>query len=214
MIFNLLYKELRLAAHPNLFVFTLLGALVLVPAYPYGMVFLFGCLGPFITFTYGRETNDIYYTALLPVKKRDIVKSKFALVVLSQVVQLVISLPFAFLRLRLLPGGNPAGIEANVAYYGFGLMIYTIFNVIFLTHFFKSGYKAGWSFLWAIIPATLGVLVMEIAVHFSQLAWLDSVEHAMMLRQLPILLIGLLVYCIGNVIAYRISAKHFDLVDL
>ncbi len=27
------------------------------------------------------------------------------------------------LRLRMLPEGNPAGIEANVAYYGFALMI-------------------------------------------------------------------------------------------
>ncbi|HBN96528.1 MAG TPA: hypothetical protein DDZ66_09520 [Firmicutes bacterium] len=77
------------------------------------MVFLFGCLGPFITFMYGRETNDIYYTALLPVKKRDIVKSKCALVVLAQVAQLLISLPFALLRVGLLPGGNPAGIEAT-----------------------------------------------------------------------------------------------------
>src|SRR5690554_1158576 len=182
-MYNLLYKELRLAAHPNLFVFTLLGALVIVPAYPYGMVFLFGCLGPYITFTYGREINDIYYTSLLPVKKRDVVKSKVALIVLSQMAQLVISLPFALLRLRLLPEGNPAGIEANVAYYGFGLMVYTIFNVIFLTHFFKTGYRVGWSFLWAIIPAALGVLLMEIVVHFPQFAWLDSVEGAMLFRQ-------------------------------
>ena len=176
-MYNLLYKELRLAAHPNLFVFTLLGALVIVPAYPYGMVFLFGCLGPYITFTYGREINDIYYTSLLPVKKRDVVKSKVALVVLSQMAQLVISLPFALLRLRLLPEGNPAGIEANVAYYGFGLMVYTIFNVIFLTHFFKTGYRVGWSFLWAIIPATLGVLLINRRDFLVCLA--DSVEGAM-----------------------------------
>ncbi|MDI9485203.1 MAG: ABC-2 transporter permease [Bacillota bacterium] len=213
-MYNLLYKELRLAAHPNLFVFTLLGALVIVPAYPYGMVFLFGCLGPYITFTYGREINDIYYTSLLPVKKRDVVKSKVALVVLSQMAQLVISLPFALLRLRLLPEGNPAGIEANVAYYGFGLMVYTIFNVIFLTHFFKTGYRVGWSFLWAIIPATLGVLLMEIVVHFPQFAWLDSVEGAMLFRQLPILLAGILVYILGTAIAYRVSTKRFDIVDL
>lgn len=213
-MYNLLYKELRLAAHPNLFVFTLLGALVIVPAYPYGMVFLFGCLGPYITFTYGREINDIYYTSLLPVKKRDVVKSKVALVVLSQMAQLVISLPFALLRLRLLPEGNPAGIEANVAYYGFGLMVYTIFNVIFLTHFFKTGYRVGWSFLWAIIPATLGVLLMEIVVHFPQFAWLDRVEGAMLFRQLPILLAGILVYILGTAIAYRVSTKRFDIVDL
>jgi len=68
-MFDLLYKELRLAAHPNLYMFTLLGVLVIVPAYPYGVVFLFGCLAPFITYMYGRETNDIFYTALLPVKK-------------------------------------------------------------------------------------------------------------------------------------------------
>ena len=57
MMFNLLYKELRLAAHPNLFIFTLLGALVIVPAYPYGMVFLFGCLAT-IYYLYVRTRNQ------------------------------------------------------------------------------------------------------------------------------------------------------------
>ena len=213
-MFNLLYKELRLAAHPQLFIFISLGVLVIVPAYPYGMVFLFGCLGPFITFTYGREINDIYYTALLPVKKRDIVKSKCTLVVLAQMAQLLISLPFAVLRLGLLSEGNPAGIEANVAYYGFGLVIYTIFNVIFLTHFFKSGHKVGAAFLLAIIPATLGVLAMEIMVHLPKFSWLDSVEPAMMMRLLPILFIGLAAYALGMVVTYRISARRFDQVDL
>lgn len=211
---DLLYKELRLAAHPQLFVFTFLGILVIVPAYPYGMVFLFGCLGPFITFMYGRETNDIYYTALLPVKKRDIVKSKCALVVLAQVAQLLISLPFALLRVGLLPEGNPAGIEANVAYYGFGLIIYTIFNMLFLTHFFKSGHNVGTAFLLAVIPATLGVLAMEIMIHVPKLAWLDSVEPAMMLRQLPILFMGLATYVLGTVATYKIAVNRFDQVDL
>lgn len=214
MIFNLLYKELRLAAHPNLFVFTLLGVLVIVPAYPYGMVFLFGCLGPFITITYGRETNDLYYTALLPVKKRDIVKAKCLLFVAAQVVQLLISLPFAFLRVGLLPDGNPAGIEANVAYYGFGLMIYAVFNFIFLTEFFKTGHKAGKAFLLATIPATLGVLLMEVVVHFPQFAWLDSVESAMLIRQLPILIIGAVVYAVAMPVAYHISARRFEHVNL
>src|SRR5690625_4431045 len=151
MISNLVYKELRLAAHPNLFIFTLLGVLVIVPNYPYGMVFLFGCLAPFITFMYGRETNDIYYTSLLPVKKSDTVKAKFLLVILAQMTQLLISLPFALLRVHILPEeGNVAGIEANVAYYGFGFIIYTIFNVIFLLVFFKTAYKAGKAFLLAM----------------------------------------------------------------
>lgn len=213
-MFNLLYKELRLAAHPNLFVFTALGVLVIVPAYPYGMVFLFGCLAPFMTFMYMRETNDIYYTTLLPVKKGDTVKAKVMLVVLAQMTQLLISLPFAFLRVHVLPDGNPAGIEANLAYYGFGFMIYAVFNFIFLTSFFKTAYKAGNAFLLAVIPATLGVIIMEVIVYFPGYKWLDSIEPDMMLRQLPILIIGLLVYIVVMFAAYKVSVNRFERVDL
>ena len=113
-MFNLLNKELRLAAHPNLFIFTLLNVFIIVPAYPYGMVFLFRLSRPYITFMYGRETNDIYYTSLLPVKKKDTVKAKALLIVLAQMTQLLISLPFAIFSFSVLPDGNPAGIEANL----------------------------------------------------------------------------------------------------
>ena len=214
MTSNLLYKELKLAAHPNLFVFMLMGALVIIPAYPYGIVFMFGCLAPYITFLYGRETNDIYYTALLPVKKRDVVRAKCLLLVLTQMIQIIISLPFAFLRLSVLPDGNPAGIEANVAYYGFGFIIYAVFNIIFLTQFFGTAYKAGKAFLLAIIPAALIMVVMEASVHFPAFGWLDSVARPELIRQLPILIIGIAVYICFMIAAYRVSARRFEKVDL
>lgn len=65
---KLLYKEFALAAHPSLFIFTFLGCLVIVPAYPYSVIFMFGCLAPFITFMFARENNDAWFTAILPVK--------------------------------------------------------------------------------------------------------------------------------------------------
>ena len=95
-MFDLLYKELRLAAHPSLYVFMLMGALLLVPAYPYGFVFFFGTLGIFQTFCFGRETGDVCYTALLPVRKRDVVKGKCLLAVFAQLGQLALSIPTAF----------------------------------------------------------------------------------------------------------------------
>lgn len=211
---KLLYKELRLAAHPNLYVFTLLGALVLVPAYPYGMVFMFGCLGPFITMNYCRETNDLYYSALLPIGKRDIVKGKCLLFAAAQLAQVLISLPFAFLRVRVLPAGNPAGIEANAAFYGFGLIIYAIFNFIFLTEFFRTGFKVGKAFLLAIVPASVVVLTMEVLAHIPAFAWLDSVQPADLLRQLPILLAGLAIYPTAMLAAFTVAAKRFEKVNL
>lgn len=213
-MFDLLYKELRLAAHPSLFIFMCMGALVLIPAYPYGVVFFFGCLGLFQSFMFDRETRDVFYTALLPRPKRDVVKGKLLLAVFAQLVQLALSIPFAFLRTLYLPDGNLVGIEPNAAYYGFGLMIYGIFNLVFFTQFYKTAYKAGIAFLTALIPTTLGIIAMEAAVHFPGMGWLDGMDGASLLRQLPILLAGAAVYAAANLLAYRISSGRFARVDL
>ena len=93
-------------------------------------------------------------------------------------------------------------------------MIYAIFNLIFLTQFFKTGYKVGKAFILAIIPAAIGVIVMEVIVHFPKFQWLDSVEPEIMLHQFPILIIGIIIYIIGMLFAYRISANRFEQVDL
>ena len=211
---DLLAKEVRLAVHPSMYVFMCMGALVLIPAYPYGVVFFFGCLGLFQSLMFGRETQDIFYTALLPRPKGDVVKGKLLLAASFQVVQLALSLPFAFLRLLYLPDGNPAGIEPNIAYYGFGLMIYGIFNLVFFTQFFRTAYKAGSAFLAALVPTVLGISAMEAAVHFPGMEWLDGVDGTSLLRQVPILLVGAVVYAAANVLAYRIAAKRFEQVDL
>lgn len=211
---ELLYKELRLAAHPSLYIFMCMGALLLIPAYPYGVVFFFGCLGLFQSFMFDRETRDVFYTALLPRPKRDVVKGKLLLAVFAQLVQLTLSLPFAFLRTLYLPDGNPVGMEPNAAWYGFGLMVYGIFNLVFFTQFYKTAYKAGTSFLIALIPTTLGIIAIEASVHFPGLGWLDGMDGAALLRQLPILLAGIVVYAAANALAYRIGARRFERVDL
>ena len=211
---NLLYKELRLAAHPTLYIFSLMGILVLVPNYPYTVVFLFGCLASYITFFYGRETNDIYYTALLPVKKQDVVKGKCLLMVVTQVFSMAITVPCAILRTSFLPDGNLVGIEANVAFFGFGFIIYALFNLVFLTQFFVTAQKSGRAFLLASIPALLVMIIAEALVHFPGLEWLDSVAPDVMVRQLPILVVGVIVYVLANILAYRIASSRFLKVDL
>lgn len=211
---DLLYKELRLAAHPSLYIYMCMGALVLIPAYPYGVVFFFGCLGLFQSFMFDRETRDVFYTALLPRPKGDVVKGKLLLAVFVQLGQMVLSLPFAFLRTLYLPAVNPVGIEPNTAYYGFGLMIYGIFNLVFFSKFYKTAYHAGTAFLTALVPVILGVIAMEVAVHFPGLGWLDGMDGASLLRQLPVLLAGIAVYAAANLLAYRLSVKRFARVDL
>lgn len=211
---NLLRKEFLLAAHPTLYIFSCMGALLLVPSYPYSTVFLYGCLAPFITFQFGRENNDVFYTATLPIGKREVVKGKCLLFMTAHLGQLLISLPFAFLRTVIYPAGNVVGMEANVAYYGFGLMIFGVYTFVFLTQFYKTAYRIGWACIKAMIPAMIGMVLVEALPHIPACRWLDGMEPAMLVRQLPILLCGIVIYALSMLFGYRIAASRFEKVDL
>ena len=211
---TLLYKEMRLAAHPTSIVFAFLGCLVLVPAYPYSVILMFGCIAPYITFLNARETNDAWYTAILPVTKRESVLGKCLLVVSFQLFQLLFSVPFAFLRNTLNIANNPVGLDATIAWYGFGFILYAVFDLVFLTAFYKSGYKVGKSFVLAAIPMVFLMAAIEAASYIPALVLLDSCQPEHLLMQLPILIAGIVCYGVLVPLAYRISAKRFEKVDL
>lgn len=211
---TLLYKEIRLAAHPTSIVFAFLGCLVLVPAYPYSVIIMFGCLAPYITFLNARETNDAWYTAILPVTKGESVLGKCLLIVFLQMFQLLFSIPFAFLRNALHIENNPVGLDATLAWYGFCLIVYAVFDLVFFPAFYKNGYKAGKAFILAAIPMAFLMVVVEAVAYVPALAWLDSIQSEHLMRQLPILAVGIICYVAFLSLAYRISVKHFDKVDL
>lgn len=211
---TLLYKEMRLVAHPTSIVFAFLGCLVLVPSYPYSVIFMFGCLAPYITFLNSRETNDAWYTAVLPVTKRESVLGKYLLIVCFQIFQLLFSIPFVLLRNAPNIANNPVGLDATVAWYGFGLILYAVFDLIFLTSFYKSGYKVGKSFILAAIPMVLLMVAIEATAYIPAFSWMDSYQPEHLLMQLPILAVGIICYGVFVTLAYRTSAKRFDKVDL
>lgn len=160
-------KDLRLAAHPMMYVFALFGVMLIIPNYPYTVVFFYGLLGIFFTFLNGRENKDVYYCAVLPVTKRDQVRARAWLVVAVELAELVIAVPFAFLSAHINPNGtNLAGIDANVALFGSVLLIYGVFNVVFLPAFYKTAIRAGRAFLIAVIPMTVLMALVEALSHF------------------------------------------------
>ena len=200
-------KDLRLAAHPMMYVFALFGVMLIIPNYPYTVVFFYGLLGIFFTFLNGRENKDVYYCAVLPVTKRDQVRARAWLVVAVELAELVIAVPFAFLSARINPNGtNLAGIDANVALFGCVLLIYGVFNVVFLPVFYKTAIRAGRAFLLAVIPMTVLMVLVE--------AYLDATDAAGQVRQLPVLAVGLAAFALLSWLAYRKAAKNYERVDL
>lgn len=211
----LLYKQLRLTCHPMTLVFLLSGIFLLIPNYPYTVGFFYVTLGIFFMFMNGREQRDADYCAVLPIRKRDGVKAGCLFVVLVELVSLVMAVPFALLSARIKPGGtNLAGIDANVTLFAAGLVLFAVFDLVFLPSFYRTGYKVGVAFVKASIAVALVVICDVILPHVPGLAWLDGTDRASCLRQLPVLAICAGLYGLLTFFSCRRAANRYEQVDL
>ena len=66
----------------------------------------------------------------------------------------------------------------------------------------------------AAIPMVFLRAAIEAASYIPALVWLDSCQPEHLLMQLPILIAGIVCYGVLVPLAYRISAKCFEKVDL
>lgn len=211
----LLYKQFRLVCHPMTPIFCLFGIMVLIPNYPYTVIFFYVMLGLFFTFLNIREQKDIYYSALLPVPKRDTVKAGCAFVVIIEVLSLVVLIPCSLLAVHLQPGkDNLVGLDPNLALLAAGFLLYAVFNGMFLPSFYANGYKVGMAFINAVIPTTLAMGALEALPHFPALTWLDDLDAATQVRLLPALIASVLLYAGGMALTFRASARRYEKVDL
>ena len=67
---NIMIKELRLSASVLSYLFIIFGLMFFIPGYPILCGVFFVTLGIFQSFQNARETNDILFSALLPVLKK------------------------------------------------------------------------------------------------------------------------------------------------
>ena len=78
---KLIKKEFGLAMHPIVPMMLLLSVMVLIPNYPYIVIFFYVSMAIFFTCLSGRENNDVVYSLNLPIAKKNIVKARFAFAV-------------------------------------------------------------------------------------------------------------------------------------
>lgn len=213
---NLLIKEFRLSIHPAMFFFLAFGLLLLIPSWPFFIAFGYLLISITNIFFLCRSNQDVFFSASLPVRKRDIVLARVCSLSVLELSQIVVAAPVALLRSVLYPLGNDAGMNTNFAFFGFVLVMYALFNVILLPGFYKTAYKVG-------IPLLLGTLA---AVGFAGAVEalmatvpflrenLNAVGAGGLLGQLIVLAAGIGVFALLTTIAYRLSAKRFEKVDL
>ena len=213
---NLIYKELKLDMHPTVYIYSLFAIMLLIPNYPLHTAFIYTCMSAFFIFLSGRENKDLLFTASLPVRKSDIVKSRILMVAATEVFQVLISIPFIFIRMAIYELPNAAGIEANAALLGSALIMYGVFNLVYMPVFYKTAAKPGIAFLFAGIAALLYIGVSEALVQLIEplKTALDSVARETLWARLTAFAAGALVFAALTALSCAISKKRFEKVDM
>lgn len=215
---ELLKKEMTLTAAPLSYVFILFSAMTMIPGYPILVGAFFVSLGIFYTFQFAREYNDVLYTALLPVKKSDVVLARYLFVVAIQLIAFLLDAVLTALRMTALHNVDPyatnALMSANLAFLGYTLLIFALFNMIFLAGFFKTAYYYGKPFLIFCVAAFVVVTLAEVLWHIPGLTWLGVETGNGLAYQAAVLAAGAVIYAAGTLWSLRRSQRCFEKIDL
>lgn len=212
----LLKKEWLLAMHPAAICFVFLASLVLVPNYPYYVTFFYTSLGIFFICLSGRENRDAEYSLLMPMGKSDVVKSRFLTAIVLEGITLILTIPFSILRQHLPVAPNAVGMEANIAFFGLSLVMLGIFNLTFFVSYYKNIRKVGKSYVLSSAVMFLYVATAETLTHVIPFFRdrLDTMDPLFLTEKSAVLLAGVAAYLLLTWIAYRLSVKYFEKLDI
>jgi len=215
---NILSKEMKLSASVLSYFFIAFGFMFFIPGYPILCGAFFVTLGIFQSFQNAREANDIVFSALLPIAKKDVVKGKFLFSCFIELCSFVLMTAAVILRMTILSESpvyrNNALMNANPFALGMALLIFGLFNFVFIGGFFKTAYKFGKPFLVHILVTFLTIGIGEALHHFPGLEILNAFGFDQLILQLGLLGIGALCYVLLTVLSYKRACEHFEVIDL
>ena len=213
---NLLNKELRLSAHLLSYLFLVFSLMALIPGYPILLGAFFICFGLFQTFQNGRETNDVLYSALLPIDKKDVVKARYIFVCLIQIIAFLLMAGLTALRMVFFasaaPYVNNAMMNSNPVFLAWTLLIFALFNTLFVGLFYKTAYKFGKPFVAFIVASMLVVCIAEVLHHLPGLEFLNTLDRLPL--QLMLMLFALAIFVSATIISCKTAQRNFELLDL
>lgn len=217
---NLLLKEFKLCFLPVNFVFLIMCSMILIPNYPGYVSFFYLLMNCFWVFKNADLNKDLQYSLILPITKSDIVKARCISISLYEILFFALSIPFAFLNYKFFPNGNNAGVVPNFAFYGLSFILISVSRFAFFTIYYNKAEKHEKAFLISTVIFFVLYFFCEFPVwmikkgNLQSLAFIDKFDCVSLIKQLPILITGIVIYILGWILTYKVSAKKFEQVNL
>ena len=227
----LLNKEFKLCLHPATFIYLALVLMLLIPNYPYLVSCFFVCNAIFFCFQQARENGDAMYTAMLPVSKAQAVRARVWFVVIIQAIDLALMAGMCASEIVSMPPTNAGGTDHGLSLLAFALVLFAIFNLIYLPSFYKTGYKAGTAFLksaigvwiWLVLCEGLMIASNAVAESGADIAFFRFIHEnidcmpkteATWTVQAILFGAGLVIYVVCTLLAARLSIKRYEKVSV
>lgn len=223
----LLYKEWKLAMHPVCYVFLFaFPFMVLIPSYPVGIgfIYLLSCYPIlFLGANKGQQSNDLLFSTLLPVRKKDVVLARILTVLSMQGI-------FVLLMAALCPlsvyfqnsiaaaseEGGPAipglGPDAFASVAGFAILGLALADLIFFPIYYKRGRSIVASTLLSILGFAVYTLLFTVALPLLFKGYYDFFSGNLAV-QFAVLAAGILLSALIHLAVYRICARRLEKVD-
>ena len=227
----LIYKELKLAMHPICYVFiAMFPLMILIPSYPIaiGFIYVLTCYPIlFLGANKGQQSNDLLYSTLLPIRKKDIVKARIMTVFIMHLAFIAITsalYPVALMinngitesALAEDPMANPItnaglGLNSYVLVLAFVLVGFAIADLIFFPIYYKNGKSIVMSTLLMILGFVVYLGVFTIGLpYIPGCEWINNLPIWI---QFIALGVSLILYAVLHLAVYIISAKRLEKVD-
>ena len=227
----LIYKELKLAMHPICYLFiALFPFMILIPSYPIaiGFIYVLTCYPVlFLGANKGQQSNDLLYSTLLPIRKKDIVKARIMTVLLMHVAFIAITsalYPVALMinsnitesALAEDPMANPitnAGLNLNSYVLVLAIVIigFAIADLIFFPIYYKNGKSIVMSTLLMILGFVIYLGVFTIGLpYIPGCEWINNLP---LYVQFIALAVSLIIYAALHFVVYKVSSKRLERVD-
>ncbi len=206
----LIKKEFFLGWKWYNYLFFIFPVMILIPNYPLftGMIYVFF----FVTtlFPAFLSNNDYKFMSGLPIRRKDIVFSKYFDVLLGQSGTLILSSIMILIKVFAMKETDIPLMDPNFAFVGMTLIEYAVFNLIFMPTYF-SDLKLSKSILLSLSGFFISIGILELLVQVvpSLKTVLDTLDVAYIGWRIGVLVGGVVIYAGGSFLAFRLACKKF-----